>query len=114
MIKRYAKRFPHALRGIVHATRTDFSFRTQVYLGLAVLATAVYLFRPLTETELLFLVLAWFLILITELQNSALEAALDRMHPELHQEIGHSKDLAAGSVLIAGLFLIIVITTIWW
>ena len=70
------------------------------------------IFFPLTLYDILFLLLAWFLILITEMQNSAIEAALDRLHPELHDSIKQSKDLAAGAVLLAGFFLTTVITAL--
>jgi len=59
------------------------------------------IFSPLAAVEWLFIGLCWTLILITELQNSALEEALNRIHPELHENIGHSKDMAAGAVLLA-------------
>jgi diacylglycerol kinase len=58
-------------------------------------------FSPLAAWEWLFIGLCWILILITELQNSALEEALNRIHPELHENIGRSKDMAAGAVLLA-------------
>lgn len=112
MIKKYLNRFPHACRGIVHAAANDFGFRTQLYLGSATALVVTFLFRPLSNFECLFILLAWALILITELQNSALEIALDRLHPELHDDIKHSKDMAAGAVLTAGAFLVIVLLTI--
>lgn len=52
-------------------------------------------------------------MLITELQNSSFELALDRLHPELHDTIGKSKDMAAGAVLTAGFFLIFVLVVTW-
>lgn len=112
MITRYLKRFPHAIRGLYYALKHDFGFRTQFYGVALVAALTLYLFSPLQATEGLFLILAFFLILITELQNSALEVALDKLHPELHEAIGKSKDLAAASVLLAGVFLLIILSTI--
>jgi diacylglycerol kinase len=64
------------------------------------------------KIDFLFLGLAYVLILITELQNSSFEAALDRIHPEKHDEIGKSKDMAAGAVLTAGFFLVFVMVGI--
>ena len=114
MITRYLKRFPHALRGLYFGLKYDFGFRTQVYgIGL-IIALALYLFSPLQMFEGLFLLLAYFLILITELQNSALEIALDKLHPELHEAIGKSKDLAAAAVLLAGVFLLVILGTIFY
>ena len=67
---------------------------------------------PLTQVELLFLILGWVLMLITELQNTSFETALDRIHPEQHVSVGRSKDMAAGAVLIASCFFGLVILTI--
>ncbi len=69
---------------------------------------------PLDRMETLFIILSYFLILITELQNSAIEAALDQLHPGLNDHIGISKDMAAGAVLLAGLFLLITLVVIGW
>ena len=111
-IRQFFRRFTHASNGIRYALLCDSSFRQQVLLGLAVLTVAFAVFFPLTIHDILFLVLAGFLILITELQNSAMEAALDRIHPEMHDNIKQSKDMAAGSVLLAGVFLLIVVGTL--
>lgn len=112
MIKRYLGRFPHALRGLVYASRSDFGFKTQLYGILTALLAVFYFIKPLTDTEILFLALSYFLILITELQNSALEVALDHLHPTLHEQVGRSKDMAAAAVLLSGTFLCIVILLI--
>lgn len=111
-IKRNLKRLVFARDGIIYAVRTDFSFRWQVIAGSIVVCLLIAIFSPLNTTELLFLLLAYNMILITELQNSAFEAALDHLHPELHHNIGRSKDMAAGAVLLAGFFLLIVIATL--
>ncbi len=111
-VEKQRRRLGFALRGIHYALRTDKSFRLQWYGVGSVIAFAIVVLTPVTSTELLFLVLAYFLILITELQNSALEYALDHLHPETHDNIGRSKDMAAGAVFLAGLFLTIVIATL--
>lgn len=112
MIKRYLKRFPHLFAGIWYAIRYDFGFQTQLALvGPAVLVFS-YLFWPLSNVEVLFLGTAYALILITELQNTSFEHALDRLHPERHEQIGHSKNMAGGSVLLAGFFLVFVMAVI--
>lgn len=105
------KRLHYASRGILFAIRTDYSFRFQLYTIGIVVAALLFIFSPLTQTEFLFITLAYFLILITELQNSAFEGAVDQLHPELHHTIGRSKDMAAGAVLLAAMFLCIVIVS---
>lgn len=111
-VEKQRRRLGFALRGIQYALRTDKNFRLQWYGVGSVVAFAIVVLTPVSGTELLFLVLAYFLILITELQNSALEYALDHLHPETHDNIGRSKDMAAGAVFLAGLFLTIVIATL--
>lgn len=111
-MKKIAARFSHPVRGIVYALQNDRSYRSQVYLFGAVVVGIFVYFDPLAYWEILFVLLAYALILITELQNSALEAALDRMHPERHDDIGHSKDMAAGAVLTAGVFLVLVLSVL--
>lgn len=106
------QRVRHALRGIVFAIRTDYSFRTQWYGGLLLLTICTYFLQPLSYHEGLWILLGYILILITELQNSSFEMALDALHPEQHNAIGASKDMAAGAVLIAGLFLTVVLITL--
>jgi undecaprenol kinase len=41
------------------------------------------------------------LVLAVEMVNAALEYLIDRLHPEIHEEIKHAKDAAAGAVLLA-------------
>ena len=111
-MKKTIARYSHPIRGIRYALQNDRSYRSQVYLFGAVVAAAFVYFDPLTYSEVLFILLAYALILITELQNSALEAALDKIHPERHEAIGRSKDMAAGAVLTAGVFLLLVLAVL--
>lgn len=112
IVTKNINRLKYAIGGIVFALKTDYSYRTQVWSVAAAISVFMILTKPLTQTEYLFLGLAYTLILITELQNSSFEAALDHMHPEMHDNIGRSKDMAAGAVFTAGLFLIFVLIVI--
>lgn len=113
MFTRYFKSFRHAISGIVFALLHDFGFRKQFYgMGIVVSISLIFLW-PVTSTEFLFIALAFALVLITELQNTALENALDKLHPELHNSIGLSKDMAAGAVLLAGLFLLLTLSSLF-
>lgn len=107
--KKQLARLFYALHGILHAIRHDRSFKLQFWGGGIFLVLFYYFTRPLSEVETFFLVLAFFMVLITELQNSAYEEALDRLHPDIDESIGRSKDMAAGAVLLAGLFFLIVV-----
>lgn len=114
MIKRYLRRFPHAVSGLRQAVYTDYGFRTQIYLGVTIFFIAAVWLTPISSIEVLMIVLAYTLILITELQNSAVEIALDKIHPEKDESIKHAKDMAAGAVLLAGFFLLFTLGLIYF
>lgn len=105
-------RLSHPIRGLLHVVRTDKSFQSQIFAGLLLFFCVWLILSPLAAWEWLLIGLCWTLILITELQNSALEEALDRIHPELNENIGHSKDMAAGAVLLAAAYTITTIVVL--
>jgi diacylglycerol kinase len=104
-MKFWIARFSHPLRGLKHAFVHDFAVRFEVVvLGIIGLPLADFLFGPFSPREWLLLIFCWFFIVVAELQNSAIETALDRLHPERHEAIGRSKDLAAAAVVWAAVF----------
>jgi len=105
-------KFSHPVRGLYLAFTTDLSFRLNILLGVGLLIFG-YLVWPLSMTEMVFLFLSWSLLLITELQNTAMETALDKIHPERHSEIGKSKDISAASVLVSLIFIAVVVFLIF-
>lgn len=111
-IVHYIKRLGYALKGIQHALISDRSFRFQVFFLGPIVLIFGYLFWPLSQIEILFLALGWIMVIITEIQNTSIETALDHLHPGIHREIGHSKDMAAASVMLAGAFLLVVMILI--
>ena len=108
------KSFRFAGHGVSHAFRVDKSFRLEIVLGLPVFAVIAFLLSPLLPWELLLLVGSYLLILMVELVNTAFEKMLDKMHPEEHEVIKHSKDIAAGAVLIAFVFASLVVLVLWY
>jgi diacylglycerol kinase len=114
MIKKYLGRFPHALNGLKYAIKNDYGFRTQIYLGATLAFVVGVWFTPISSLEVLLVVLAYTLVLITELQNSAVETALDKIHPYLDEKIKKTKDMAAAAVLVAGFFLLFTLCLIYF
>lgn len=60
---------------------------------------ALYLSRSLMEALLLIGVCV--LVLIVELLNSGIEAAIDRIGPEYHEFSGRAKDYGSAAVMLA-------------
>lgn len=98
----FPTRFGYALAGIRIVWRREKSFRTQCSLALAALAVTAALRPGAAWTAILLLSIA--LVLALEMANAALEYLIDRIHPEIADEIKFAKDAAAGAVLLASLF----------
>lgn len=90
----------HPLRGIMATTKRDLSFRLEIFGGFLLVLILGWLW-PVSQVELFAILITYGLVLVAELTNTALEAALDKLHPEQHESIRISKDAAAGAVLIA-------------
>lgn len=97
----FAARCGYALNGVRTVWRREKSFR--MHCGFAMLAIAV---AALLRVELVWWALVGLCIAIVfaaEMVNAALEYLIDRLHPDIHEEIGHAKDAAAGAVLLASI-----------
>ena len=94
----------YSLKGLRHAYRVDESFRMEVVWGLPAYAFVAFLLLPMQIWEILLLTFSYLLILLVELINNAFETMLNKVHPERHEEIGRSKDIASAAVLLAFLF----------
>ena len=100
------------LKGLRHAYRIDRSFRMEIYLGLPIYVALGFLLAPFSPWEFLAFVFSYLFILVTELQNTAFEHMLERVHPEEHDIIGRSKDVSAAAVLVAFVFALVVVLTL--
>lgn len=100
-----------ALKGLGHAYRHDQSFKMETW-GIFGYLVVVLLAWPLEKNEWLFLILSYLLILISELINTSVEHMLLRLHPEEHEIIGRSKDIASAAVLLSFLFAFFVVVSI--
>ena len=108
-IKKIIRSVKYGLRGLRHAYRADKSFRMEVTYGLVIYLAISWMLAPFAPWELMLYTFSYLLILIVELINTAFEKMLDKVHPEEHELIAKSKDIAAGAVLLAFIFAIIVI-----
>jgi diacylglycerol kinase (ATP) len=97
----FHKRLSYSVQGIRSAWKQEASFRFQSLAALGVVILLACL-RPAPIWWAL-LLMNCGLVLAAELFNTALEAALDHLHPELHPAIKISKDCAAGAVLVFSL-----------
>lgn len=112
----FRKRLTFALDGLGAAWRRESSFRTQAMLAVVATIVLVVLRPPVVWWAIVALAIAF--VLVTELMNSAFEALLDHLHPDIHPEIRVIKDMTAGGVLVASIGALIVgflllFTSLW-
>lgn len=98
-IKRLINAFGFSIQGLKTAFKGEPAFRQEVYVTVFLLPLGLYL--GATSTEKALLVATVLLVLVVELINSAIEAAVDRFGTEHHLLSGRAKDLGSAAVLMA-------------
>ena len=91
--------FNYAFQGIIHVLRTQRNLR--LHFGVAVLVLIAALYSDVSRMELIALLLAIAFVLIAEMLNTAVEAAIDVATTSFDPMAKLAKDIAAGAVLIA-------------
>ena len=95
-LERLAAATRFSLRGLQAAWRREAAFRQECVVALALLPCAFLLAETFAHAALLLLSVG--LVLVVELLNSALEAAVDRIGEEPHELAGLAKDLGSAAV----------------
>ncbi len=91
--------FNFAFEGIIHVLRTQRNLRIHFAIAFAVLVLALVV--NVTKLELIALLISVTFVLIAEMLNSAIEAAIDIATTSFDPMAKLAKDIAAGAVLIA-------------
>ncbi len=89
----------YSLHGLAAAFHHEDAFRQEVFLA-AVLVPAAC-FMPASGTGKALMIAAVLLVLIVELLNSAVEAAVDRISLENHLLAKRAKDIGSAAVFIS-------------
>ena len=89
----------YSLAGLKTAYRGESAFRQEAWVAVVLLPAAFWLGRSWVEVVLLAGTVT--LVLIVELLNSGIEAAIDRVSFELHDLSKRAKDLASAAVFLS-------------
>ncbi|ABM00202.1 diacylglycerol kinase [Shewanella amazonensis] len=100
----------HGFRRVIRATGFSFkglksawvheaAFRQELILACVMVPFALWL--DVSTVEKLLMIMAVFIVLITELLNSAIEAVVDRIGDEIHPLSGQAKDIASAAVFMS-------------
>lgn len=100
--RRGASRMLHATRYSLLGLRAawgETAFRQEAIAALALVPAAFWLGRSWVEVALL--AGSVVLLMIVELLNTGIEAAIDRIGPEWHALSGRAKDMGSAAVLLS-------------
>jgi diacylglycerol kinase (ATP) len=98
--------FNYAFEGIIHVLRTQRNLR--IHFAIAFLVLILALVVNVTKLELIALLISVTFVLIAEMLNTAVEAAIDISTTSFDPMAKLAKDIAAGAVLIAAVNAVIV------
>ncbi len=104
-LKRWWFATGNSIKGYRSVWRDEAAFRAEVIGLILLIAPAWWLAETWTGFALLLGV--WVLVIAGELVNSAIEASIDRIGPEMHRLSGKAKD--AGSALVLTLMTLAVL-----
>lgn len=93
------KSFNYAFEGIIYVVRTQRNMK--IHIGAALIVLILGLLVGLNKLELAILLVLIFLVIITELLNTAVEATIDGFSTEFDPIAKIAKDVAAAAVLMA-------------
>jgi len=111
-LRRIIRAAGYSARGFRSAWKNEAAFRQESLLVLVLIPVGLWLGRSLIEQAMLIGVC--FLVLVVELLNSAVEAAIDRIGPEHHELSGRAKDMGSAAVFVALVIVVMVWTAVAW
>ena len=105
-LSRIINAFGYSMKGISAALKYESAFRQEAALFIIMLPMAFFLGR--TYLEYILLVGSLLIVLMVELLNSAIEAVVDHVSPEIAELAGRAKDMGSAAVFItlANVFLV--------
>jgi len=98
-LRRILNAVGYSWAGLAAAFKHENAFQQEVFLALVLVPLALFLGDSGSERALM--IGAVLLVLMVELLNSAIEAAVDRISLEHHLLIKRAKDMGSAAVMIA-------------
>lgn len=108
----FFKGFLYAFSGIIHCIKNERNMRFHTVAALYVLIFAR--FFHFSREEYILLLLTISSVMVLEAVNTAIEELCDKVSPEKDEYIRHAKDTAAGAVLIAACFAVVIGVLLFW
>jgi diacylglycerol kinase (ATP) len=106
-LRRLINAFGYSISGLRATYHLEDAFRQEILLAAILLPAALLL--PVAATGRALLLASVFLVLIVELLNSAVEAAVDRISLDNHELAKLAKDIGSAAVLLS----LVCMTVVW-
>ena len=97
----------NSFAGLADAWRHESAFRQEVLLAVVLVPSALFL--PVLPVEKALLIAVVLLVLVVELLNSSVEAAIDRISFDHHNLSKRAKDIGSAAVFVA----LVLMTSVW-
>lgn len=104
--QRWLTRLGYAFAGLQAAWQTEKSLRTHAAATAGVMLVLLITRAPAMWWAVMALTIG--LVVATELINTALETLADHLHPQRHEAIRVTKDIAAAAVLVSSMVALLV------
>ncbi|GFD88787.1 diacylglycerol kinase [Tenacibaculum sp. KUL152] len=89
----------YSMKGLKAAFKSEAAVRQELVAMVILVPVAFYL--DVTHVERILLVMSLFIVLITELLNTALEKLCDHVSTDIHVLIGRAKDIGSAAVFVS-------------
>ena len=106
-IQRIVRATGFSARGLAQAWRHEAAFRQECVAAALLTPAAIWLGQTTVERALLIGVC--LLVILVELINSAIEAAIDRHGDEHHELSGRAKDMGSAAVFVS----LVIVLLVW-
>jgi diacylglycerol kinase (ATP) len=104
-MNRIINAFKFSIKGIKSCYQSETAFKQEVWAVLVLVPASLFLTTNSIERALLILPL--FIVLITEVLNTAIESIVDRIGSEYNELSGKAKDLGSAAVWLSLLLVIV-------
>lgn len=105
-VKKIIDSFNYAIEGIIYSVRTQRNMK--IHMVIAILVLLACFFFDVTKVELIIVTITITMVIVAEMINTAVEAAIDATTNYYHPLAKIAKNVAAGGVLITALNAVLV------
>lgn len=98
-LKRIIKAVGYSVSGLIAAYKKETAFKQEVWMLCILLPAAFFLDVALISRVIM--IGSMFLVMITELVNSGIEAVVDYISQERHPLAKHAKDVGSAAVFVS-------------